>query len=162
MSRLDARTWRSAARAVLVLGCAAAACERRPEGLPPEDPAPIAQPDPAEDLYPPEVAPGFALAVQKLDSRTYQMHGWADRARRIRVEVEDGHNVLFGPRELPVEAERFQLDFVIQPTDRDHVFVYVTDEAATRLAVVPVDTARSLTVVGERERLRIDGARPPR
>jgi hypothetical protein len=164
MNRLDIRSRTTVASVTIVLFFAVAvpACERRPEGPPPEEPVPVAEPEPAAELYPPEVAPGFALAVEKLGARAYQMHGWTDRAQRIRVEVEDGHNVLFGPEEIPVEAEHFALDFAIQPTDRDHVFVYVTDGAGARLAVVPVDTARSLTVVGPRERLRPDGAGRPR
>jgi hypothetical protein len=129
-----------------------AACERAPERAPerPAEGAPV-QSDPA--LYPVEIEPGTALGVRRVGSRQYMLYGSTDRATAVEVTVEDGHNVLFGPATVPVQDSRFRIDFVTAPTDRDHVFLYLTDATGSRLAVVPVDTARELTTAGPAERL---------
>jgi hypothetical protein len=111
-----------------------------------------------EGAYPPELTPGFALAARKTAARSYQIHGWTDRADSVTIEVEDGHNVLFGPLTVPVEENRFHLGFHHEPTDRSHIFLYITDAGRGRLAVVPVDTARASTMVGPRERLEPEEA----
>jgi hypothetical protein len=141
--------WRAGVLTILLLG-AAVACERAtPEAeLPPQtgQVPPAAPPDPT--LYPVEIKPGTAIAVRKVGSREYTFYGGTDRADEIRLSVEDGHNVLFGPAAIPVDEGRFRIDFLIEPTDRTHIFFYVTDAAGKRLAVVPVDTAREVTTAG--------------
>lgn len=140
--------------ALPLLLCLAAACERAPDpaetGAEPPAAPPPAPPAAVEDiaLYPVEIEPDIAIAVRKTASREYTFYGATTRATELRLSVEDGHNILFGPATIPVAAERFRTDFMIEPTDRDHVFFYVTDGEDVRLAVVPVDTARTLTTAG--------------
>jgi hypothetical protein len=132
-----------------LLAAASSGCERAPEAEPtPQQPAAA---DPA--LYPVEIEPGIALAVRKTGSREYMLYGSTDRASTLRLSVEDGHNVLFGPAQITVEQQRFRIEFLIEPTDRDHIFFYITDGAGERLAVVPVDTARGMTTAGPADRL---------
>lgn len=126
-----------------VLLAAPLACERTPE----TDPATRTTAGDAA-VHQAEVEPGISLAVRKTGSREYTMYGRTDRADEIRLSVEDGHNVLFGPTLIAVDNERFRIDLIVDPTDRDHIFFYVTDDAGDRLAVVPVDTARAMTVAG--------------
>lgn len=119
------------------------ACERAPET---DRAARTTTADAA--THPVEVEPGISLAVRKTGSREYTMYGRTDRADEIRLSVEDGHNVLFGPTLIAVDNERFRIDLIVDPTERDHIFFYVTDDTGGRLAVVPVDTARAMTVAG--------------
>jgi hypothetical protein len=125
------------------------ACERdpRPDSAPADVPAAEGVPAGA-GLYPVEIAPGVALVVEREGSRQFRFFGTLDRARALELTVEDGHNVLFGPASVPVQDGAFRIDFVMEPTDRDHVFFYLADADGERLAVVPVDTAQPRTVAG--------------
>jgi hypothetical protein len=149
-----------AALAALALAATAAACERAPRpDAEPATPPPVAEPAAADpSLRPVEIEPGIAIAVRRTASRAYTFYGATDRVPELRLSVEDGHNILFGPAAIPVVAGRFRADFLIEPTDRDHIFFYVTDGEGGRLAVVPVDTARELTSAGPAEMLP---AEPP-
>jgi len=113
----------------------------------PEAPA-AAPPAQQDDLYPAEIEPGIALAVRRTGSRQYSLYGATGLTDTIRLSVEDGHNMLFGPAAVPVQDGRFRIDLIADPTDRDHIFFYVTDAAGARLAVIPVDTARESTTAG--------------
>jgi hypothetical protein len=131
----------------LVLGLVAGtACSDRGTPGPEVPPEPSAAAE--EALYPVEIEPGIAVGVRRTGSREYTFYGGTDRLGEIRLSVEDGHNLLFGPATIPVEERHFRIDFLAEPTDRTHIFFYVTDGAGQRLAVVPVDTARELTTAG--------------
>jgi hypothetical protein len=138
-----------AARGLLIFLLAATGC-RPPDRAADAGAAPETEaPDPA---YPPELSPGVAVAAEKTAPRSYRVRGWTDRADSVRLEVEDGHDVLFGPATVPVRENEFSLEFRHAPTNRDHIFLYLTDAEGNRLAVVPVDTTRALTTAGTRAR----------
>jgi hypothetical protein len=140
---------RSSPLVAALLALRVAACERAP--APDASEAPPSAPPAApadESLYPVEIEPGISLAVRKTGSREYMLDGYTDRTDEVTLSVEDGHYILFGPVEIGVDQQRFRIDFIIDPTDRDHIFFYLTGADGERLAVVPVDTARELTTAG--------------
>jgi hypothetical protein len=146
-----------ARRAALLLALGlvvAAGCEREPVPARGEAPAePGAEPAADTTLRPLEIEAGMALAVERTGSRQYTLHGTTEWDRVLRLSVEDGHYILFGPAEVPVSDGRFRIDLRTEPTDSEHIFFYITDLEGERRAVVPVDTADARTIAGPPDRV---------
>jgi hypothetical protein len=91
--------------------------------------------------------PGLAVVVERR-GEGYVIFGRTD-APALELSVEDGHNVLYGPAEVPVAGGAFRAEVTLNPTDRETVFVYLAEPSGARQWVVPIPLARSRVTWGD-------------
>ena len=82
--------------------------------------------------------------VTNLGERRYTIDGRTRGATTVQLTVEDGHDVLYGPVDVPVTGGRFRAEVTLQPTERRTVYAYLSDPAGKRqwVVTIPVDSAR--------------------
>ncbi|HET6229970.1 MAG TPA: hypothetical protein VFE05_07875 [Longimicrobiaceae bacterium] len=56
----------------------------------------------------------------------------------VQVSVEDGHRVLFGPTDVPVQDGRFHVDVPSVETDQAAIYAYVADPSGAHQTVVRI------------------------
>lgn len=142
----------AAALAALILAGSLAACTQGAAPSPGTAPTPGAPAGPAPasptDAAEPQPDSPVSLAIKKIQDREYSIYGHTAQATGLKIHVEDGHNMLFGPAEVPVTDGRFRIDFMLDESAQDRAFAYIAGEAGAELAVVPFDLAQDLTTFG--------------
>jgi hypothetical protein len=86
-----------------------------------------------------EAEGAIGVRVERTGPRALRVAGRTTFAPVVQVSVEDGHNILFGPADVPVRDGRFAVDATLEPTERARVFVYVTDPRGMSQTVVAMD-----------------------
>jgi hypothetical protein len=119
----------SAAALLLAVGCDRAA---PPEEAPSEAPVPA---EPAADALPDTA---LTAVVRRTGERSYVLYGRTGAARTLQVTVEDGHYVLFGPVEVPVQGGDFRLEMTVGESGMSSVFAYVSDPEGLHQWVIPI------------------------
>lgn len=100
----------------------------------------------------------IGVRVEQPRPRELVVYGATTAAvQSLQVSVEDGHRVLFGPMDVPVRGGRFRADFAHEPSDRETVFVYVSDPEGVHQTVVPVARGAAGAAGGP----PVDAAPPP-
>jgi hypothetical protein len=113
----------------------------------PRDMAPAAPASPA-DTAPrtsaPQASANLTGTVTKLGERRYTLDGRTRGATTVQLTVEDGHDVLYGPVDVPVTGGGFRAEVTLEPTQRRTVYAYLSDPEGKRQWVVPIplDSAR--------------------
>jgi hypothetical protein len=113
----------------------------------PRDTAPAA-PAPAADTAAPASAPpaeaNLTGTVTKLGERRFTIDGRTRGASTVQLTVEDGHDVLYGPVDVPVTGGRFRAEVTLEPTQRRTVYAYLSEPAGRRqwVVAIPLDSAR--------------------
>ena len=112
-----------------------------PRDTAPPAPAP---PDTATRASAPPADANLTGTVTKLGERRYTIDGRTRGATTVQLTVEDGHDVLYGPVDVPVAGGSFRAEVTLEPTQRRTVFAYLSDPAGKRQWVVPIplDSAR--------------------
>lgn len=136
----------------LVAALAACGTGEGDRGVPVEDTArtagdSAAAPVPAMTVAPAATAadgPALTGEVVRLGEGRYRLSGRTPGVQTLELSVEDGHDVLYGPVEVPVTGGAFQAEIELEPTRMPRVFAYLTEPAGTRQWVVPIplDSAR--------------------
>ncbi|HEY0021520.1 MAG TPA: hypothetical protein VGB24_01380 [Longimicrobium sp.] len=82
--------------------------------------------------------------VTKLGERRYTIDGRTRGAATVQLTVEDGHDVLYGPVDVPVTGGSFRAEVTLEPTQRRTVYAYLSDPAGKRqwVVTIPLDSAR--------------------
>jgi hypothetical protein len=72
------------------------------------------------------------------------LEGRTRAASTVQLTVEDGHDVLYGPVDLPVTGGSFGTDLTLEPTDKRTVYAYLSDPAGKNqwVVTIPVDSTR--------------------
>jgi hypothetical protein len=112
----------------------AAGCERAapPAELPPAEPVAA---EPAADAQPDTA---LTAVVRRTGERSYVLYGRTGAARTLRVSVEDGHFMLFGPIEVPVRDGDFRVEMTVGASGMSSVFAYVFDLEGQHQWVIPI------------------------
>lgn len=145
--------WTSLAAALLAL----AACDDGESGRPPASTAgaaggvsirrDTAPPAPASTLggtdtaaraSSPAAGASLTGTVQKLGERRYSLSGRVRGSSTVQITVEDGHDVLYGPVDVPVTGGAFRTEVSLEATQARTVQAYLSDPAGTRQWVVPI------------------------
>jgi glucose/arabinose dehydrogenase len=113
----------------------------------PRDTAPSTPPPPADTA--PRASSSAADAnltgtVTKQGDRRFSIDGRTRGATTLQLTVEDGHDVLYGPVDVPVTGGGFRAEVTLEPTQRRTVYAYLSDPAGKRqwVVTVPLDSAR--------------------
>ena len=82
--------------------------------------------------------------VEKLGERRYSLSGRVRGSSTVQITVEDDHDVLYGPVDVPVTGGAFRTEVSLEATQARTVYAYLSDPAGTRQWVVPIplDSAR--------------------
>ncbi|HZG44101.1 MAG TPA: hypothetical protein VEY93_14230 [Longimicrobium sp.] len=113
----------------------------------PRDTAPAAPAPPVGTAAPasaPTADANLTGTVTKLGERRYTIDGRTRGASTVQLTVEDGHDVLYGPVDVPVTGGRFRADVTLEPTQRRTVYAYLSEPAGKRqwVVTIPLDSAR--------------------
>jgi hypothetical protein len=107
-----------------------------------------AAPAPPADTAPRPSAPpadaNLTGTVTKLGDRRYTIDGRTRGATTVQLTVEDGHDVLYGPVDVPVTGGSFRAEVTLEPTQRRTVQAYLSDPAGKRqwVVTIPLDSTR--------------------
>jgi hypothetical protein len=82
--------------------------------------------------------------VTRLGERRFTIDGRTHGATTVQLTVEDGHDVLYGPVDVPVTGGSFRAEVTLEPTQRRTVQAYLSDPAGKRhwVVTIPLDSAR--------------------
>lgn len=113
----------------------------------PRDTAPAAPTPPADTAARTSATPADANltgTVTKLGERRFTIDGRTRGASTVQLTVEDGHDVLYGPVDVPVTGGGFRAEVTLEPTQRRTVYAYLSDPAGKRqwVVTIPLDSAR--------------------
>lgn len=111
----------------------------------PRDTAPAAPPaDTAARTSAPSTDANLTGTVTKLGERRYTIDGRTRGATTVQLTVEDGHDVLYGPVDVPVTGGSFRAEVTLEPTQRRTVYAYLSDPAGKRqwVVTIPLDSTR--------------------
>lgn len=113
----------------------------------PRDTASPTPPPPSDTATRMSAAPADANltgTVTKLGERRYTIDGRTRGATTVQLTVEDGHDVLYGPVDVPVTGGSFRAEVRLEPTQRRTVYAYLSDPAGKRqwVVTIPLDSAR--------------------
>jgi hypothetical protein len=113
----------------------------------PRDTAPAAPAPPVDTAARTSTPPADANltgTVTKLGERRYTIDGRTRGATTVQLTVEDGHDVLYGPVDVPVTGGGFRAEVTLEPTQRRTVYAYLSDPAGKRqwVVTIPLDSTR--------------------
>ena len=79
-----------------------------------------------------------------MGDRRFTIDGRTRGAATVQLTVEDGHDVLYGPVDVPVTGGSFRAEVTLEPTQRRTVQAYLSDPAGNRqwVVAIPLDSAR--------------------
>ncbi|HEY7768291.1 hypothetical protein [Longimicrobium sp.] len=113
----------------------------------PRDTASPTPPPPVDTAARTSAAPADANLtgmVTKLGERRYTIDGRTRGATTVQLTVEDGHDVLYGPVDVPVTGGSFRAEVTLEPTQRRIVYAYLSEPEGKRqwVVTIPLDSAR--------------------
>lgn len=100
--------------------------------------APMPPADTAAHTSAPPADANLTGTVTKVGERRYTIDGRTRGATTVQLTVEDGHDVLYGPVDVPVTGGSFRAEVTLEPTQRRTVYAYLSDPAGKRQWVVPI------------------------